>query len=259
MNIAIPEKAQQTVQKTIKTTAHRGASSLAPENTLAAFMKAAELGCDWIEIDVQLSLDKVPMVIHDRTVDRCSNGSGAVAELALSSLKQLDAGQWFGQAFTEERIPTLAETLCLAKKNNLKVNIELKLYPQDDVQVLCERISEVITESQCIDTQLLFSSFNAEALKRMQNLQPQIRRGQLWEKIPTDALANLKEIDAYSVHCDYRFLTERQAQQLKQSDYQLYCYTPNQPALVEQHWGWGVDMMITDKPQAYRAILAYAS
>jgi len=258
MNIAINGKVQQTVQKTMKTTAHRGASSLAPENTLAAFMKAVELGCEWIEIDVQLSLDKVPMVIHDRTVDRCSNGTGAIANLTLSNLKQLDAGQWFEQAFAEERIPTLAETLYLAKNNGLKVNIELKLYPQDDLHMLCEKVNEVIIEANCTSSQLLFSSFNSEALKVMQRLQPQIRRGQLWDKIPTDALSRLKEINAYSVHCNYRFLTELQAQQLKKSDYQLYCYTPNQPELVQQHWHWGVDMMITDKPQAYNTRLAYA-
>ncbi|MEI6897620.1 MAG: glycerophosphoryl diester phosphodiesterase [Psychromonas sp.] len=232
-------------------TAHRGVSSLAPENTLAAFSKAIELDCEWIEIDVQLTLDKVPVVIHDSTVNRSTNGEGLVSEMTLQNLKSLDAGLWFGDAYKGESIPTFEETLLLAKKSNLKVNIELKVYLDDDILLLCKKVNQVIRGSKIADSQLLFSSFNREALKMMQYICPQVRRGQLWREIPTDALLLLEEIKAYSVHCNYRFLNEQQATQIKQNNYQLYCYTPNQPDQVKQHWSWGVDMMITDTPQAY--------
>jgi glycerophosphoryl diester phosphodiesterase len=235
----------------MKITAHRGVSSLAPENTLAAFNKAAELDCEWIETDVQLSLDEVPVVIHDKRVDRCTNGSGIVSAMTLESLKSLDAGLWFGEAFRGERIPTLKETLLLASHNNLKVNIEIKLYPQDNVVLLCEKIKKVIIDLELESSQILFSSFNIEALKYMQNHQPQIRRGLLVEKIPADALLLLAEIEAYSLHCNYVFLNKQQAKWIKQSGYKLYCYTPDVPRQVSQYWSWGVDMMITNVPQAY--------
>jgi glycerophosphoryl diester phosphodiesterase len=238
----------------MKVTAHRGVSSLAPENTLIAFKKAAEMGCEWIEIDVQLSLDQVPVVIHDQSVDRCSDGNGVVAKMDLKSLQALDAGLWFSPQFKNERIPTLEQTLILARDNKLKVNIEIKLYPEDNIEQLCEKIKEVIVRLNIDKTQLLFSSFELAALKKMHRLLPQIRRGLLCSVIPNNGLDLLAEIDAFSVHCHYRFLTAEQALIIKQAGYEIYCYTPNTPEEVNEYWDWGVDMMITDYPQAYAII-----
>ncbi|GMQ46872.1 glycerophosphoryl diester phosphodiesterase [Vibrio sp. 10N] len=235
----------------MKLTAHRGVSSLAPENTLAAFEQASLLDVEWIEIDVQLSQDKVPVVIHDRTVNRCTNGSGRVADLSVQALKSLDAGLWFGDAYQGETIPTLAETLLLAHRHGLTVNIELKHYEGDDIELLCEQVKMVMTELNVASQHVLFSSFCTQALQTMQRIMPTIRRGQLWQQIPADALSLLSDLDAYSVHCDYRFLDEKTARWIKSSGYQLYCYTPNHPELVEPLWGWGVDMMISDAPQDY--------
>ncbi|CAH0528704.1 glycerophosphoryl diester phosphodiesterase [Vibrio hippocampi] len=236
-------------------TAHRGVSSLAPENTLTAFRLAPQYGCEWIEIDVQLSQDLIPVVIHDQTVNRCTNGSGKVADMTLTQLKKLDAGLWFSEQYRGEKIPTLHETLKLVQALGCRVNIELKVYPQDDVAQLCAEVAKVIDEAKLPTDQLLFSSFDRQALQLMQRCLPQIRRGQLWQSIPPKALEELDSIEAYSVHCDYRFLLPEQAQQMKQAGYQLYCYTANFPELVEQHWDWGVNMMISDRPQAYQPVI----
>ena len=91
--------------------AHRGASGLAPENTIAAIDKALEIGVDLIEIDVHLSADGHPVVIHDRTLERTTNGTGRVDTKPLDRLKKLDAGSWFGSSFKGERIPTLEEVI----------------------------------------------------------------------------------------------------------------------------------------------------
>lgn len=238
----------------MKTTAHRGVSSLAPENTLAAFTKAAEIGCEWIEIDVQLSLDKVPVVIHDQSVNRCTNGTGIISEMNVESLQSLDAGSWFSEEFKHEKIPTLKQTLILARAKKLKVNIEIKLYPEDNSTLLCEKVKEVITQLNIDKTQLLFSSFDLSALKIMQSLLPEIPRGLLWKTMPNNGLTLLAEIDAFSVHCNYRFLTAQQTLQIKQAGYEIYCYTPNTPENVIEYWDWGVDMVITDNPQAYATI-----
>src|SRR6266702_780459 len=99
--------------------AHRGASGNAPENTLAAFRKAVALGATFIETDLQLSRDARFVAIHDATVNRTTNGQGAVHDMTLADLRRLDAGSWFGSEFAGERIPTLEEILEFSKKNDV--------------------------------------------------------------------------------------------------------------------------------------------
>src|SRR5512136_697214 len=103
--------------------AHRGASAAAPQNTLAAFRKAVELGADGVELDVQLSADGAVVVIHDFTVDKTTDGTGRVAAKTLAELKALDAGSRFSPQFAGERIPTLAEVF-EAIDGKLLVNVE---------------------------------------------------------------------------------------------------------------------------------------
>lgn len=105
--------------------AHRGASGLAPENTLSAFALAEQAGADGVELDVHLSRDGVPVVIHDETLDRTTNGSGAVSTWTLRALKTLDAGGWFGPDFSAEPLPTLEDILLWAD-DRLRLNIEIK-------------------------------------------------------------------------------------------------------------------------------------
>jgi len=118
--------------------AHRGASAYAPENTLAAFKKAQEMGADWFELDCQLSKDQEVVIMHDETVDRTTNGHGNIRDLTLYELKQLDAGSWKGPEFAGERIPTLAQCLDLAKFK-IGVYIELKSI-DDDSELLAQVI-----------------------------------------------------------------------------------------------------------------------
>jgi len=105
--------------------AHRGASSRAPENTLASFRLAHEMRADWFELDCTLTKDGQVLVIHDDSVDRTTNGKGSVSDLTLEELKKLDAGQWKGPEFAGERLPTLAEALDFAK-GRIGVYIEVK-------------------------------------------------------------------------------------------------------------------------------------
>lgn len=109
----------------VEVIAHRGASAYAPENTLAAFERAVELQANWFELDCTLSKDDEVIVIHDDDVERTTNGTGRVADLTLEELKQLDAGTWFDEQFSSERLPTLGESLALAK-GRIGVYIEVK-------------------------------------------------------------------------------------------------------------------------------------
>jgi len=105
--------------------AHRGASGYAPENTFAAFRKALAMGAGFIETDLQLSRDARFVAIHDATVNRTTNGQGAVHDLTLADLRKLDAGSWFGSEFAGERIPTIEEILEFAKKHDVVFYLEL--------------------------------------------------------------------------------------------------------------------------------------
>lgn len=140
----------------MKIAAHRGFSGKAPENTLAAFKMAIDFGCEWIETDVQLTADYVPVLIHDKTVNRCTNGQGAVRFHTLDDLHHLDAGSWFSSLYQGEKIPSLRQGLQLIKRSGTKLNIELKTWPDDDIERLCLAVSDMIKSADIPNEQILF-------------------------------------------------------------------------------------------------------
>ena len=105
--------------------AHRGASGLAPENTLSAFSKALEIGVDGVEVDVRGTLDGKLVVLHDQTLDRTTDRTGCIHRMSLTEIQEADAGAWFGPSFIGEKVPTLAESLDLIKKTAITV-LEVK-------------------------------------------------------------------------------------------------------------------------------------
>ena len=121
-------------EKNIYVAAHRGWSKEYPENTMLAFRKALELGVDQLETDVRITRDNELVLIHDGTVDRTTNGSGAVRDLTLAELQALDAGSWKGEAFAGEKIPKFTDLLELVKDHpTITLDIELKEYPVDGI------------------------------------------------------------------------------------------------------------------------------
>src|SRR5687767_2537589 len=106
--------------------AHRGASFYAPENTMAAFRKAAQLGVNWVEFDVVATKDGMPVVFHDDELNRTTNGVGMLSDYSHAYLQTLDAGSWFDARFAGETIPTLAQVLTFLAEMKLNANIELK-------------------------------------------------------------------------------------------------------------------------------------
>lgn len=152
---------------------HRGASAIAPENTLAAFRAAEAAGADGVELDVQLSRDGVPVVLHDSTVDRTSDGHGAVGGLTLAELKGLDAGSWYGAAFAGEKIPTLAEVLNWGG-DRLRFNVEIKdAAAGQTVLELARRYTRAL---------LLVSSFDHALLAELRRCAPKLPLAFLWEE-----------------------------------------------------------------------------
>ncbi|MBN2356169.1 hypothetical protein JXO59_08650, partial [candidate division KSB1 bacterium] len=151
--------------------AHRGASGLAPENTMAAFVRAIEIGADYFELDVRVSNDDSLMLMHDDTINRTTSGSGAIAGLTYEQLRTYDAGSWFSLAFAGEKIPTLAEALdlALAAPYPVGVVIEIKAVTSTIVQ-------KVITAVQQRNMQdrVIISSFNFNQIATSKQIDPSI-------------------------------------------------------------------------------------
>ena len=161
---------------------HRGASADAPENTLAAFERAFRDGADGIELDVRLSSEGVPVVLHDDRLARTAGGDPALVwTKSVFELKKLDAGSWFDARFAGERIPTLAEALDLANGRGL-VNVEIKSArnagkggspPPGDLAAAAVRVIETFADADSI----VVSSFDPRVLRRVSALAPRLRRG----------------------------------------------------------------------------------
>ena len=157
--------------------AHRGESSAAPENTLAAFALAIDAGADAVEFDVQASRDGVPVVIHDEELARTTDGQGPVGEHSLAELQALDAGGWFAPAFRGERIPTLAQVLALLRPTPLQINIELKttICPYAG---LVPAVVALVREAGLV-ARVVLSSFNHNSLLAAAALAPELPRAAL--------------------------------------------------------------------------------
>ncbi|WP_373948089.1 glycerophosphodiester phosphodiesterase family protein [Vibrio pomeroyi] len=232
-------------------TGHRGAASLAPENTLVSIEQAAKAGAKWIEIDTQLSADGTPMVFHDKTVNRCTNGTGNIADLDLTALKALDAGSWFSSEFAGTTIPTLSEALDKCLELDVTLNLEIKIYDDKAIQPLVEKVAALIEQKQFPIEKLLISSFKKEALSLCQQMMPEVKRGFICEVWNNFSLESLKSLDLYSIHIDHRILDEKTAKAIKASGAVLKIWTLNDPQLAAKYFNLGVDNIITDVPNQF--------
>ena len=235
--------------------AHRGASAAAPGNTLAAFEKAVELGADGVELDVQLSADGVPVIMHDFTVGATTDGSGRVGDLTLAQLRQLDAGVRFAPRFAGQRIPTLAEVL-EAFGSQLLFNIELKTTSLRDNGLEQAVVSEV--RRQGLDSRVLFSSFNPLSLRRVKKIAPHISAGLLYdlnEPLPLRKawLAFLAPHEARHPH--YKMVDARYVAWARKRGYGVNTWTVDDPGEMRRLIRLGVDGIITNVPDLLRSVL----
>lgn len=176
--------------------AHRGDSAHRPENTLASFRNALAIGAEFLELDVQLTRDGEAVVLHDGTLERTTSGQGPVGALSLAELKRLSAGyeERFGTAYADERIPTLAEALDLAR-GKARVMIEFKKESIAESGALEARVVAVVRAAGMANDVVLIS-FERRALARLRALDPAIRRGHLFYRAtPEEVVAGAREVD----------------------------------------------------------------
>lgn len=228
--------------------AHRCGGALAPENTLAGLPLAARLGFRAVEFDVMLSADGTPLLIHDETLERTTDGSGRVAETPLARLCQLDAGHRFHRAYAGERLPTLQQTLDACLALGLAANIEIKPAAGLEAETGAAVARLVETSAQrWQDVPLLFSSFSEPALAAAREAAPTLPRALLVKAIPADWPARLRNLECHALHCVARHLQPEQAQEITAAGYPLACYTVNRPEDAARLFAAGVAAIITDR------------
>jgi glycerophosphoryl diester phosphodiesterase len=236
---------------------HRGARERAPENTLPAFEEAAELGADGVELDVQLTADGVPVVFHDRNVDRLTDGTGCLTDKTLPQVKALDAGAHFSSEFAGTRIPTLDEVF-EELGDRLLFNIELKSFSARP-DGLERGVVEVIQRHQLAD-RVLISSFNPLALRRMRRLAPGLALGYLYAPdlpfpLSKGWLARPIIGPHEARHPHFSMVDEAYVRWARQHRYRVNVWTVNALEDIQRMRDLGVDAIMSDRPDLVQDVL----
>ena len=231
---------------------HRGAKKYAPENTLSGIRAGLQMGVDFVEVDVHQSLDSVVVIIHDKTLDRTTDGSGPVKGSSLETLKKLDAGSFFSSDFVAEPIPTLAEALDLIVefRENLppdvkKPGIWIELKSGEEAYPgICGQIIEAIKARDAFEWAHVIS-FNRKALKRIHQLESRVKL-QLLVLTGRVSLKKWPEIWAIGVY--YKTVNPALVQRAHALGKALNVWTVNDPKDALRLREMGVDGITTDLP-----------
>jgi glycerophosphoryl diester phosphodiesterase len=218
--------------------AHRGAKAYEPENTLQAFQKALDLNSDGIELDVHLSSDGHIIVIHDETIDKMTNGKGAVNTLSLSELKSFLIAD-------KHQIPTLKEVFDLVNKKCF-INIELK--SAHTLTKVISLIDEYVSEKHWSYEHFIVSSFDWNALQQVHNLDSKIPIGVLTETDLNLALAFAETIKAKAIHPYYHLLNSENVQEMQQKGFLVLPWTVNIEEDIQKIKSYNVNGIISDFP-----------
>lgn len=237
--------------------AHRGASGLglAPENTLAAFEQAIQLGVDILEIDVHATRDGQIVVLHDAAIDRTTDGTGLVAELSSEQVSRADAGSWFGADFTGERVPLLEEVLDLARHRAL-VLIEIK------ADFITERILQVV-ETVVAAEHVVLQSFNPATVERIKLLAPALPTALLIGQLPTTPsrvrarrlVQQVLQVGANVLAIWHATLTPPFLEEMRKRGIAVWAWTVDQDIIMRDLAMMGVQGIITNYPDQLNLVL----
>jgi len=222
---------------------HRGAAAHRPENTMPSFERALELGADALEFDVTLSLDGVPVVIHDDTLDRTTDGRGRVEAVPLDDLRRLDAGKWKGLT---THLPSLAEVLDAFAHRTL-LNLEMKVSPRRE-QLVKACVHAVTTRGAA--GAVVFSSFDHDALRLLRRLLPEARIGVLAAGGEMEeAFACAAELGAENIHPSMEEVTRSVVRRAHAAGLQVWTWTANSTVAIGYVLDCGVDGVFSDWPE----------
>ena len=227
---------------------HRGAAAYAPENTLEGIHTAADMGVEWVELDVKLTKDQVPIIFHDDTLERTTDTSGNVADMTLDDIQQLDAGLWFGESFIGAKIPTLEQAVDVLIERDLGLNLEIKSCPgreRETAEVALDILSSIWDDHD----RLLISSFSHVSLEAAQEMATDWHRGLL---LPEEWPENWNELAEYlkvsTINLNGNTVTREQVESAIDLELPVLAYTVNEPDRARFLQSWGVDGFFTDTP-----------
>ena len=233
--------------------AHRGASGYAPENTLAAFQKAVDLGADGVELDIQLTKDDQIVVIHDETIDRTSDGKGWVKDYTLEELRAFNYNRTKPE-YKHADIPTMREVFELLKPTGLFINIEIKTGV-----VFYEKIEEKIlalAKEMGMEDRVCYSSFNHYTVTRIHELKPDAEVGFLYADGPIDMPSYGVKHGVNALHpALYNLQYDGFVKECKEKGLKLNVWTVNERPYIEMCCQYGVDAIITNYPDIAKEVV----
>ena len=261
--------------------AHRGARSLAPENTLAAARKGLEIGADLWELDVAMTSDGVLVVLHDDTLDRTSNvgqvfpdrRTTPVYKFTLAELRQLDFGSWFIEKdpfkqiaagavskaelekFKGEPILTLADALRFTHDAHWKVNVEIKDTTNTSADATIVQKTVAMIDEMGMTNQVIISSFNHTYIQKVKTIDPAIVTAALVENADPDPAALLRRIGAQAYNPAVKAIAPSAIRPLREQGFDVYIYTVNDEVTLKTLVEAGVSGIFTDFPQVLKTIL----
>ncbi|RKU17559.1 hypothetical protein C6501_03715 [Candidatus Poribacteria bacterium] len=231
--------------------AHRGASGIAPENTLTAFKKAIKIGVDAVEFDLHGTADGEIVVIHDASLDRTTNMSGLIKQTTLKIIKRADAGAWFNPEFEGEQIPTLAEALTCITDNAIAV-LEIK----DDT--IAEAVVQKIREMDLLELTVVIS-FHASVLQTVRALEPGIPTGWLigssnGHTHPIQLCQQLGILGSSLLNVNHQLITDEFAYEVRRRGIALWCWTVDDIERMRQMSAFGVQGITSNYPERFSAV-----
>lgn len=232
-----------------KIIAHRGLSSKYPENTMIAFRKAVELGCDGIELDVQLSRDGVPVIIHDENLQRAAGHPGLVKDFTYHELKSFNVSYGFDAQKGTNQIISLEEYFTFIRDYDVITNIELKnsIFRYEGME---EKVISMIRRFK-IEGKVMFSSFNHHSMVLCKRIQPEVKCGLLTSCWLIEAGAYVKKCGAEYLNPHYAFLTDENIQELKMNGVNVFAWTVDDMKEMKRLAKLGVYGLISNKPELF--------
>lgn len=233
---------------------HRGAAGYAPENTLVSIQTAHDMGCEWVELDVKLTADDVPIIFHDDNLARTTGLDANVAETPYSTIKELDAGSFFADSFIGETIPTLEDAVELITELGMGLNLELKPCPGrevDTAQIALDHMTRMWDDHHNI----LISSFSEVSLEVAADmLGGDWAIGYLFDDIPEQWKDMAKHLGAKTININgnNESIKREFVEDIIDEGYDILAYTINNPMRARELISWGVDGVFTDEPDIIR-------
>jgi len=240
---------QSKQMATIINCAHRGASGHAPENTLAAFRVAMEMGAHMSELDVQQTADDRLVLLHDDELERTTNGSGMLWQKELAELQKYEAGSWFAPKFAGEPLPTLEEVVALVR-GRMQLNIEVKLHghERDLARLVVETIRREKFEAECIVT-----SFGHQVADEIKKLAPEIRVGYIFGKEEYHEGVFNGPVEVLSAN--HYLISPEFMRKARAAGKDVHVWTVNDKPLMHRMLELGVDAIITNFPDRLAEVI----